>query len=79
MAKYKNYPIDGYSKKSPVVESLKELARLIVLAVVPVVVVYLTPVEDKFLWAGIATAALKAVDKFLHTAAPDGSAGGVGF
>lgn len=64
-------------KKSPVVESLKELGRLVILAIIPVLITYFAPIEDKVLWAALGTAALRVVDKFLHTAAPAGEAGGL--
>lgn len=45
-------------------EALKEALRLIVLAMLPVAVVYVS--EANPAWAGVALVILRAVDKWLH-------------
>ncbi len=49
----------------PLKKSLKELARLLVLAVIPVLVVYFGDLPYE--WAGVAIALLRFVDKYLHS------------
>ena len=56
-------------------EAIKEPARLLVLAIIPTAIVWLT--ELGYEWAIIATAVLRALDKFLHQLAPKGKANGL--
>jgi len=48
------------------IEALKELGRLLLLAIVPVLVTQLANVQDPTAWALIGTAILKAIDKAIH-------------
>jgi len=51
------------TKLNPIVEALKEPARLVVLAVIPFGISYFAGMD--YAWAGILTALLKALDKYL--------------
>lgn len=57
-----------YSNVKPLVEALKEAARVILIAIIPLVIDNLT--SNKFEWRSIAVVAgvtaLRALDKFLH-------------
>lgn len=48
------------------IEALKELGRLLLLAVIPVLVTWLGNVQDPALWVLLGTAILKSVDKAIH-------------
>ena len=67
--------------KSPLKESTKELGRIIffaaISAVVTAVINYIAPLEDKYTWITALTVILRLADKYLHTASPEGVAGGI--
>ena len=61
--------------KSAIFEAVKEPLRLLVLAIIPFIVVWFG--GFKYEWVHVAIAVLRAVDKYLHTVAPKGKAGGL--
>ena len=65
--------------EQPLKEALKELGRVIVLAVLPIIIDSLT--SGEFSWRVIAVtgaiAGLRFVDKYLHLNEEDGKAGGL--
>lgn len=52
--------------KDPKWEGLKELARLLILAIVPVLITYLATVENPTVWILLGTAVLRAIDRAIH-------------
>lgn len=56
-------------------EATKEPLRLLVLAVVPFLLAYLS--EFDYQWAVLATLVLRWIDSLLHQYAPKGEAGGL--
>lgn len=52
--------------KDPKWEGLKELARLLVLAIVPVLITYFATVENPTVWILLGTAVLRAIDRAVH-------------
>jgi hypothetical protein len=65
--------------KEILIESLKELGRVMVLAIIPIMIDALT--SDKFdtrvLLVTAAIAGLRFVDKLLHLHEPEGTSGGL--
>lgn len=61
------------------IESLKELGRVVVLAIIPIIIDSLS--SGEFSWRVVvvagAIAGLRFVDKFLHLGAEEGEAGGL--
>lgn len=57
------------------IESAKEPLRLLVLAVIPFIIAYLTELD--YQWVVIVTVLLRWIDSYLHQFAPKGEAGGL--
>lgn len=51
---------------SPKWEAIKELGRLLLLAIIPVLLTTLADVQDQTLWVLIGTALLRAIDRAIH-------------
>jgi hypothetical protein len=67
------------SSKEVLIESLKELCRVILLAVIPVIIDALSSgkFDIKVIAVAGAIAGLRFIDKYLHLKAPEGEAGGL--
>jgi len=60
-------------------EALKELGRVVVLAIVPILIDSLTAnkLDVRIIMVAAALAGLRFIDKYLHSLAPEGKAGGL--
>lgn len=61
--------------KGKIWEAVKEPLRLLVLAIIPFLLVYFADLSYE--WAGLILLVLRFLDKYLHSIAPEGKAGGL--
>lgn len=65
--------------KEIIIEALKELGRVVVLAILPLIIASLEAgvVDWRLIGVTGAVALLRAIDKYLHLKAPEGTSGGL--
>ncbi len=56
-------------------EAIKEPLRLLVLAIIPVLLVYFGQINTE--WAAVLLLLLRLIDKYLHLLEPEGKSGGL--